>query len=255
MEVHAVPAFADNYIWMLRAGADWIAVDPGDAAPVEAFLARHGSRLRAILVTHHHPDHIGGIAALKRQHPECTVLGPDDPRIGPRDRSVGEGALYDAGDGCSFRVWELPGHTRSHVAWLCDDAVFCGDTLFHLGCGRMFEGSAAQFHHSLGRLATLPAATQVYCTHEYTLANARFALAVEPGNAALAAAVADARSRRDQGEPSLPTTIGVQRATNPFLRTETDDIRTACANRLGREPVDGVETFATLRAWKDEFRG
>jgi hydroxyacylglutathione hydrolase len=255
MEVHAVPAFTDNYIWMLRAGADWIAVDPGDAAPVAAFLADHGGSLRAILVTHHHPDHIGGIASLKRQHPECTVLGPDDPRIGQRDRSAGEGAYYDAGDGCFFRVWALPGHTRSHIAWLTDDAVFCGDTLFHLGCGRMFEGSPAQFESSLARLAALPAATRVYCTHEYTLANARFALAVDPGNGALQDAVSDARSRRDRGAPSLPTTIGVQLAANPFMRTGTESIRTACSRRLGRPPADAVETFATLRAWKDGFTG
>lgn len=255
MEVHAVPAFADNYIWMLRAGADWIAVDPGDSTPVEAFLARHGGRLRAILVTHHHPDHIGGIADLKRGHPECTVLGPDDPRIGPRDRSVGEGSHYDAGDGCQFRVWELPGHTRSHIAWLSDDAVFCGDTLFHLGCGRMFEGTPAQFHDSLARLATLPAETRVHCTHEYTLANARFALAVDPDNRELAEAVSHARGLRDRGEPSLPTTIGEQRAANPFLRTDAEAIRRACASHLGRTPADGIETFATLRAWKDGFSG
>lgn len=255
MEVHAVPAFTDNYIWMLRTGADWIAVDPGDAAPVEAFLARHGGGLRAILVTHHHPDHIGGIAVLKRQHAQCTVLGPDDPRIGPHDRSVAEGDSYDAGDGCRFRVWELPGHTRSHIAWLSDGAVFCGDTLFHLGCGRMFEGSPAQFHDSLARLAALPATTRIYCTHEYTLANARFALAVDPDNRELAEAVSHARALRDRGEPSLPTTIGVQRAANPFLRTAGEAIRMACAQRLGRLPADGIETFATLRAWKDGFSG
>lgn len=250
-----LPAFQDNYIWLL-AGADdaCVVVDPGDAAPVlEA--ADRGLRPVAVLLTHHHADHVGGVAAvLGRFGVPC--YGPDDERIPAAAIRVGDGDHVDVPAlGVRFEVIAVPGHTRSHVAFHGAGVLFCGDTLFSLGCGRLFEGTPAQMLASLDRLATLPDDTLVCCAHEYTEANGRFARAAEPANTARDARLADVAARRARGEPSLPSTLASERDCNPFLRVDTAGLHDGLAARLGRAPRDREEAFATLRAWKDGFAG
>ena len=264
MRLLPLPAFDDNYIWTW-ADADGraLVVDPGDAAPVFA-AADAGLRPEVVFVTHHHADHIGGLAALRVLWPMLTIYAPDDARIPDPPGSaathrVGDGDLAEA-LGHRFEVLSVPGHTRSHIAFVERDAtaplLFCGDTLFSLGCGRLFEGTADQMLASLDRLAALPDATRVCCTHEYTLANAAFAAAVDPQNPSLSARIAQVRGQRDTGRPTLPTTIADERAANPFLRSESAALRAAVAERLGRSPeaMSRLETFAELRRWKDGFR-
>lgn len=254
MLLHPLPAFTDNYIWTLRespAGAP-VVVDPGDAAPVLAMCDGLGIAPAALLLTHHHPDHVGGAAALLARWPSLPVFAPEDERIAIPCRRVGDGDVAEAGT-WRFEVAAVPGHTRSHVAFHGHGLLFCGDTLFSLGCGRLFEGTPGQMLASLDRLAALPGSTLVCCGHEYTLANAAFAAAVDPDNPALRRRTEEARAMRDRNEPTLPATLAGERDANPFLRVDAAAVRDAVAARLGRPPADRVECFAELRRWKDGF--
>lgn len=254
LTVVPVAAFDDNYLWILRRG-DWAAVvDPGDAKPVIAYLEAEKLTLTAILITHHHADHIGGNEALLRRYP-VPVYGPSDERIATITRQVRDGDRFTLDAlATSFAVIEVPGHTRSHIAYYREGAIFCGDTLFACGCGRLFEGTAPQMHASLARLGALPNDTRVYCAHEYTLSNLRFARAAEPSNPEIALWEAEAREQREQGRPTVPSTIDREKRANPFLRCNQSEI----VNNAGRQagmPLSGeVEVFAALRNWKNEFR-
>jgi hydroxyacylglutathione hydrolase len=254
MLLQPLPAFTDNYIWTLRespAGAP-IVVDPGDAAPVLAMADATGVAPAALLFTHHHPDHVGGAAELLRRWPSLPVFAPVDDRIEAPCQRVRDGDTVEAGP-WRFEVLAVPGHTLSHVAFHGHGLLFCGDTLFSLGCGRLFEGTPGQMLASLDRLAALPPPTRVCCGHEYTLANAAFAAAIEPGNAAMHRRTAEARALRDRDAPTLPALLADELAANPFLRVDAPAVRAAVAARLGRMPADRVETFAELRRWKDGF--
>ncbi|MGQ7957735.1 hydroxyacylglutathione hydrolase [Pseudomonas sp. SP16.1] len=256
IRIDALPAFNDNYLWLLQDAASQrcAVVDPGDAAPVQAWLASHpGWQLSDILVTHHHFDHVGGIEALKTAT-GARVLGPADENIPGRDLGLGDGDGIEV-LGLKFRVIAVPGHTLGHVAYHQAEQhlLFCGDTLFAGGCGRLFEGTPQQMHRSLGRLAALPGDTLVYCTHEYTLSNLRFALAVEPNNPRIAARLAEVSRWRDAGRISLPTSIDLELASNPFLRTSEPEVIRSAERRDGRQHSEPSEVFASLRAWKDQF--
>ncbi|MCY1221343.1 Hydroxyacylglutathione hydrolase GloB [compost metagenome] len=258
IQIDALPAFSDNYLWLLQdAGTRRCAVvDPGDAAPVLAWLDAHpGWTLTDILVTHHHHDHVGGVARLKEAC-GARVLGPAQEKIPARDQALVDGDTVQV-LGLDFQVFEVPGHTLGHIAYYHADndrpLLFCGDTLFAAGCGRLFEGTPEQMHHSLSRLAALPAATLVFCTHEYTLSNLRFAKAVEPGNHATSERFDAVTRLREQGGISLPSNIALERATNPFLRVAETSVKQMADERAGRDNATPAEVFAVLRAWKDQF--
>ena len=259
MRLQPVPAFEDNLIWLLRdAAGRSLVVDPGEPAPVLDALAG-APPPHAILLTHHHNDHIGGVAELLQRWPGVPVIAPRDERIANATQRVDDGDQIDIGP-WRFTVIGIPGHTRSHVAFHGHDLdgtglLFCGDTLFSLGCGRMFEGTPAQMHASLQRLAALPGETQVCCGHEYTLANAVFATTVDPGNPALRERAIEVRRLREAGLPSLPVTLASERACNPFLRCDDPAVRAAAERHAGHPLDTPVDVFANLRRWKDGFRG
>ena len=258
MLLEALGALDDNYIWLLRDGdGRALVVDPGDAEAVLRALDG-GPPPHAILLTHHHDDHIGAVPALLARWPGTPVIGPADARIGTASQVVGDGDHIAAGP-WQFKVLGIPGHTLSHIAFYCADAdgqrlLFCGDTLFSLGCGRMFEGTAPQMHASLMRLAALPGDTRVCCGHEYTLANAAFALAADPDNPQLQARATEAAALRAAGKPTLPSLLADERACNPFLRCAEPALHAAAERHTGARPADDVAVFAALRQWKDGFR-
>ncbi|MDT8992226.1 hydroxyacylglutathione hydrolase [Curvibacter sp. APW13] len=258
MNLVPLPAFNDNYIWMLHDGAQALVVDPGDPAPVMQALQAQGLQLAAILVTHHHGDHTGGIATLKAAT-GATVIGTGSEGIAGIDEPVHGGETLSV-MGLKVQVLAVPGHTRAHVAfWLPlvgmpqqAPVLFCGDTLFSAGCGRLFEGSPQQMAASLQALAALPEHTRVCCAHEYTLSNLRFALAVEPDNAATQAHAQHCQALRAAGRPTLPSTLALEKQINPFLRCDQPQPR---ASALARESglQTSEEVFAALRRWKNEF--
>ena len=256
MNLVALPAFTDNYLWILQDGRHAIVVDPGDAAPVAQALDAHGLTLVGIVVTHHHGDHIDGINAL-RPRLQGPVWGPATERIPEPFLPMRDGDSVEL-LGTRFEVIDVPGHTAGHIAFFGQPAgeapiLFCGDTLFSGGCGRLFEGTAAQMHASLSRLAALPGDTRVCCAHEYTLSNLRFAHAVEPGNAALSAYIVHCEDLRQQGLPTLPSTVATERAVNPFLRASQAEVRASALDQ-GAASADPVSVFAALREWKNVFR-
>nr|WP_294864171.1 hydroxyacylglutathione hydrolase [uncultured Pseudogulbenkiania sp.] len=249
--VTPVPAFSDNYIWLLQQAGRAVAVDPGDAAPVLAYLAAHGLALEAVLVTHHHADHVGGLAELTRHYPHLRIIGPAS--IAQVNEAVMDGSRFEL-LGAQFDVLEVPGHTLDHLAYLTDGRLFCGDTLFGAGCGRLFEGSPEQMHASLGRIAALPDSTRLYPAHEYTLSNLRFAAAVEPDNDAIRQRLAEDQATLAAGEPTLPSTLDKERATNPFLRTAVDAVTRRATQQAGAPLTTPAAVFAVLREWKNSFR-
>jgi hydroxyacylglutathione hydrolase len=257
LEVSPVRAFSDNYLWLIRAPNDVrraAVVDPGDARPVEAALEQQGLALGAILVTHHHPDHVGGVQALAARH-GAGVYGPARERMPCEVRPLDDGDIASLEDlGLEFRVMAVPGHTLGHVAYHGHGALFCGDTLFSAGCGRLFEGTPGQMLGSLDRIAALPDDTRIYCAHEYTLANLRFAAAVEPGNADILETLEAVRELRARDGITLPTTLGRERRINPFLRCREPAVRAAAEAHAGTVLPGPVDVFAVIRAWKDGFR-
>ena len=253
IEVTAIPAFSDNYIWLITTGgASCAVVDPGDAQPVLDVLKDRGLQLDYILITHHHPDHIGGMRRLQNSS-GAEIFGPHDSRIPGQSRMFGEGETVSLPKlGLEFGVLEVPGHTSSHIAFHGHGCLFCGDTLFSVGCGRLFEGSPEQMQTSLDKLSTLPPDSRVYCAHEYTLSNCQFALAVEPENPDLVRRAREVEQARELGKITVPSTLDEEIAVNPFLRCRQETVVAAARNRHpGVEP--GAETFAVIRAWKDSF--
>jgi hydroxyacylglutathione hydrolase len=249
-DVSFIPAFKDNYIWLLTRGRRAAVVDPGDAAPVEARLAADGLSLEAILVTHHHADHQGGVRALAARW-QPAVFAPASESITGCTHPLSGGECIAILD-CLVDVLAVPGHTLGHLAYVAPGMLFCGDTLFGAGCGRLFEGSPAQMATSLSRLAELPDDTAVYCAHEYTALNLGFARAVEPDNPALAARVARVAAQRAAGLPSVPSTLAEEKATNPFLRCGEPAVVAAA---LAHGAVDRSPTavFAAIRSWRNTF--
>jgi len=258
MLLHPIPAFSDNYIWLLAdAGGNALVVDPGDAAPVMAFLAERRLTLRAILITHHHPDHVGGVTRLLAEH-DVPVYGPAGEQIPGRTHALQDGDTVQL-DAPAMRleVLHVPGHTLGHIAFFTSDhtppLLFCGDTLFAAGCGRLFEGTPAQMLASLDRLVALPDATLVCCAHEYTLTNLRSAQAVPPDDISVNRRLAQMRHTRDSGQPTLPVVLAEERQSNPFLRIDEPALRDAVSTHAQARLTDRTETFAALRRWKDQF--
>ena len=259
--VTPIPAFNDNYIWLVQgATSPCVAVvDPGDAAPVLKYLEEHQLSLDAILLTHHHADHIGGVSTLAERYPAAHIWGPHSDKIPQVHTLVSQGDSFQI-CGYHFRVLEVPGHTLDHIAYYAEPlsegeygSLFCGDTLFAAGCGRMFEGTAPMMSASLDKLKALPAKTRVYCAHEYTQANIAFARAVEPDNEELIKREQQARETRAQNLPTLPSSIELEIRTNPFLRCQIEDVQKAAQARSQSALANDADVFGALRAWKDNF--
>lgn len=256
LNILTVPAFQDNYLWLIHDGTHAAVIDPGDAAPILSALESHRLSLAAILLTHHHADHVGGVPALLQRF-NAPVFGPRNDGIRQISDPLGEGDRITIPEiGIKLDVIDVPGHTKGHIAYFAPEQgwLFCGDTLFAGGCGRLFEGTAEQMVASLTKLASLPDTTQIYCAHEYTLANLRFAAEVEPHNLELMSRIEREKAKRDRGMPTVPTTIGVEKSTNPFLRFREQHVadRLIADGHLStREPI---AVFAALRQWKNSFR-
>jgi hydroxyacylglutathione hydrolase len=254
-DVRPIPAFDDNYIWLLtRPGHPGCAVvDPGDEDPVIERLDAEGLRLDAILITHKHGDHVGGVRGLKARWPDAVVYGPANEPIASLERRLHGGERIELeGLGVALDVLDVPGHTEGHIAYYGDGALFCGDTLFAAGCGRVFSGTFEQLSDSLARIGRMPPDTRIYCAHEYTLANLGFAAWVEPDSPALQARSERDRGLRERGEPTVPSLLGDELATNPFLRTDQGDVIAAASRWAGRPLSDRDAVFRALRTWKDK---
>jgi hydroxyacylglutathione hydrolase len=256
LNVLTVPAFNDNYLWLVHDGVSAVAVDPGDAAPIKAALKANNLSLVAILTTHHHSDHVGGVATLLQSY-DVPVYGPAHDPIPTVTKPLVENDIVTIPElDWQLSVLEVPGHTLGHIAYVAkkENWLFCGDTLFAGGCGRMFEGTPPQMLASLDKLAALPDNTKVYCAHEYTVSNLRFALAAEPDNQALIARLKAEQAKRDQDVPTIPSNIGLEKSTNPFLRVRQPAIAQQLMTEKRVQSADPVAVFAALREWKNNFR-
>jgi hydroxyacylglutathione hydrolase len=251
IKVEAIPILRDNYVWAIHDGRDAVFVDPGEAAPILAWLDDRHMRMAAILVTHHHADHVGGIAELLARR-SVPVHGRARGAVPALSVNDGE-SLHFAAPKLTLQILETPGHTLDHVCYLGHGHLFCGDTLFSCGCGRLFEGTPAQMYASLTRLAALPDDTQVCCAHEYTLANLAFALEADPDNTTLRERHVEALAQRRRGLPTLPVNLARELATNPFLRCDLPELTVSIAQHTEKPVSPGVAAFAALRAWKDAY--
>lgn len=252
--IFAIPAFSDNYIWCVHDGEHALVVDPGDAVPVIRSLQEHKLSLTYILITHHHYDHTGGVEALIAAYPDAVVYGPKNPKISGVDHRLAEGeSLHLQDPNIEFKILETPGHTMDHIVFYNDDLLFCGDTLFSAGCGRMFEGTPDVFYRSLQKLSQLPDKTKVYCTHEYTLANLAFASHVDPENSSLLEYQTWAIAQRNNDQITLPSSIAKQKMINPFLRCDSKTIKQNIESIMNLSTNSEVEVFAALRHCKDDF--
>lgn len=256
MKIEPIHAFSDNFIWALRnESGDVVVVDPGDATPVLAYLAAHEASLSAVLITHKHPDHVGGLAQLIAHDPGLPVYGPAGEPIGALTVRLGDGDVVELPQwGLHFEVLAVPGHTEAHIAYYRrgpDPLLFCGDTVFSVGCGRVFSGTHAQLHQSLQRIAALPPQTRLYCAHEYTLDNIGFAKWVEPANTALHQREEQAHAQLDAGADTVPVTLATELACNPFLRVHAPTVIDTVQRYAGRPMRNAEDTFTTLRGWKD----
>jgi hydroxyacylglutathione hydrolase len=254
LDITPVPAFSDNYIWLIReaSGRKAAVVDPGDAQPVLQVLAESGRTLTTILITHHHADHVGGVPGLLKAYPDAVVYGPAGERIRNLSFKLREGDHVSLPEfGAEFDVLDVPGHTAGHIAYVGQGALFCGDTLFAGGCGRLFEGTPQQMQASLSKLRQLPDETLVYCAHEYTLANLGFAKWVEPDNADLLSREQADMAQRERGQPTVPSALGLEKLTNPFLRYDVPSVVRAAERFSGQTLSDPADVFGAVRYWKD----
>ncbi|MCV6620305.1 MAG: hydroxyacylglutathione hydrolase [Cellvibrionaceae bacterium] len=253
--ISPIAAFDDNYIWLIDNGEIAAVVDPGDPKVVLDRLEADSLKLVAIINTHHHFDHTGGISELCEKYQDCVVYGPESQELS--QVACRDGDSVEVLPGLNFKILEVPGHTLDHIAFHSSDlttpVLFCGDTLFAGGCGRMFEGNPEQMQQSLEKLASLSGQTLVYCAHEYTLGNLNFALAVEPGNSALAERMEDAKALREAQQATVPSIMSLERATNPFLRCRESEVQKSASQRAKNIVSSPAETFAVIRKWKDNF--
>lgn len=249
-----LPAFQDNYIWTLRADQHCVVVDPGDASVVLEYLRAESLELEAILVTHHHPDHTGGILELLEHFPEATVFAPDGRQIPGVTVSVQQGdVVYLNHLGMDFRVEMVAGHTLDHIMYVTDQLVFSGDVIFSAGCGRIFEGTPEQMLNALDKIMRLPNETLIYCTHEYTAANLEFAKVVEPNNKTLKDSATWVERQRANHFPTVPTNVAEQKKINPFVRLDSPEVMTFAEAQLGRPAKNRLEVFTAVRKAKDNF--
>ncbi len=258
LNLYPIPAYVDNYIWCLHDNHCAYLIDPGDASKAQGYLEDRELTLLGILVTHHHWDHVNGIQALTELYPDCHVWGPKNETIPCCNYPLAEGDIVKTKLDIDFSVLEFPGHTLGHIGFYAEQSawgplLFCGDTLFSAGCGRLFEGTAAQMHNSLSKIGLLPTDLVICCTHEYTEANLKFAIAVDPGNEAIEQYMNLVKILRSENRPSLPTTLNQERLINPFLRIADPSIQSQLVKKYGHKPESDAESFAMLRTWKDNF--
>ena len=254
LEIFAIPAFTDNYIWALRKEKQLVVVDPGDPNAVQDILLKENLDLIAILITHWHPDHTGGLLELSKEK-AIPVYGPKGGHIEGITNELGENdQITIFGD--TFKVFETPGHTLDHISYFSDQAnpiLFCGDTLFSGGCGRLFEGTPTQMYNSLSKFSSLPEETKVFCTHEYTLSNLNFAVEVEPTNKELLKYYEEVSNKRNNDEITLPSNIKLEKNINPFLRSSESSIKKSAEKYSSKSNLDNIETLSVIRSWKDNF--